>query len=379
MVFAIVILTIAIGFLIIERQIIGRSVTALPLRIHVNGTRGKSSVTLYIAAGLSSTDPAVMAKITGVSPSIISSGIVQVLGRKGVARVQEQFYIIRLAARRGIKNLVLECMSISPELQQLESRFFKPHYYVITNIRDDHREEMGKSLRQQAESICNAIPGNCTVVTSETVFLDMIRQKAAEKGSSVIVPDKINFGHKQKLPYGVFPENFALALKVCTLAGIDSKQSETFILKSVKNEKLPYQILSSGNKEFRFLNAFAVNDVGSTESFIEYWQKKLSLDAKYSVLLNTRADRPLRTDQFTSWISSKAGDIDRVLVCGSHAGRAFLNLRKSGLDKDKIFLLKNIDLNDLKNTLYKHFGDGSFIVGLGNIGGQGRKIMEVLA
>lgn len=379
MVFAIVILTIAIAFLIIERQIIGRSVTALQLRIHVNGTRGKSSVTKYIAAGLSSAEPAVMAKITGVSPSIISSGIVQVLGRKGVARVQEQFYVIRLAARRGFKKLVLECMSISPELQQLESRFFKPHYYVITNIRDDHREEMGISLKQQAESICNAIPRNCTVVTNEKVFLDLIRQKAAEKGCSVIVPDKNNIGYEEKLPFGVFPENLALALKVCKLAGIDSKQSETFILKSVENEKLPYQIVSTGNKEFSFLNAFAVNDVASTESFIEYWKKKLNLDDKYSVLLNTRADRPLRTDQLTSWISIKSRDIDRVLVCGSHARRASLNLKKSGLDKKKIFLLKNKDLNDLKNNLDKYFGDASFIVGLGNIGEQGKKIMEVLS
>ncbi len=66
MVLAIVILTIAIGFLIIERIIIRRSVTALQMRIHINGTRGKSSVVRYIAAGLSTTDPAVLAKVTGL-------------------------------------------------------------------------------------------------------------------------------------------------------------------------------------------------------------------------------------------------------------------------------------------------------------------------
>jgi len=61
MVFAIAILTIALGLLIIERKVISTSVLALQLRIHVNGTRGKSSVTKYIAAGLSTQDPAVMA------------------------------------------------------------------------------------------------------------------------------------------------------------------------------------------------------------------------------------------------------------------------------------------------------------------------------
>ncbi len=378
MVLAIVILTIAIGFLIIEQQIIRKSVAQLQLRIHINGTRGKSSVTKYIAAGLSSDEPAVMAKITGVIPSIISSGIVQVLGRKGVARVQEQFYIIRLAARRGIKKLVLECMSISPELQQLESRIFKPHYYVITNIRDDHREEMGESLRQQAESICNAIPLNCTVVSNETVFLDLIRQKAAEKGSRVIVPDRRTTAREKELPIGVFPDNLDLAVKVCELAGLDGKQSENYILKSLQNDKPLFQVVSTPDKELNFLNAFAVNDVASTGSFIEYWKNRLNLYSRYSVILNTRSDRPLRTDQLTSWIRSRSEDIENIFISGSHARRASRSLRRSGLDNKNIIILKNKDLNELKKIMDKLLDDGSFIVGLGNIGEQGKKILEVL-
>ncbi|MDX2415554.1 MAG: poly-gamma-glutamate synthase PgsB, partial [Bacteroidales bacterium] len=340
MVFAIVVLSMAVGFLIIERIIIRRSVTALQMRIHINGTRGKSSVVRYIAAGLSETDPAVLAKVTGVVPSLISSGIVQVLGRTGVARVQEQFNIIRLASRRGIKKLVLECMSISPDLQQLESRVFKPHIYVITNIKDDHRENMGSSIREQAESICNAIPASCTVVTNETRFLDLIKEKAAKLNSTVVVPEIDKTIVYPDLPYGIFAENLALALTVCILAGVDSKSALKGILNSARAEDSPHRKIKAGAGELNFLNAFAVNDVESTESFIRYWREKLNPKQKYSIIFNTRADRPLRTDQLTSWIGDRSLEIEKVMLTGTHGERAFRKLKKSSINNNNIQLLR---------------------------------------
>ncbi|SVE24307.1 uncharacterized protein METZ01_LOCUS477161, partial [marine metagenome] len=43
----------------------------IPLRIHVNGSRGKSSVTRLVAAGLRSGGLKVLAKTTGSAPRII--------------------------------------------------------------------------------------------------------------------------------------------------------------------------------------------------------------------------------------------------------------------------------------------------------------------
>jgi len=42
-----------------------RQLARIPVRVHVNGTRGKSSVTRLIAAGLRSTGRRVFAKTTG--------------------------------------------------------------------------------------------------------------------------------------------------------------------------------------------------------------------------------------------------------------------------------------------------------------------------
>ena len=50
-----------------------RIIAAIPLRIHVNGTRGKSSVTRLIAAGLRAGGLRTFAKTTGTAPRIINA------------------------------------------------------------------------------------------------------------------------------------------------------------------------------------------------------------------------------------------------------------------------------------------------------------------
>ena len=45
----------------------------IPIRIHVNGTRGKSSVAEFIAAGLRASGRTPFAKITGIIPIDITS------------------------------------------------------------------------------------------------------------------------------------------------------------------------------------------------------------------------------------------------------------------------------------------------------------------
>ena len=81
-----------------------RSIRHLSLRVLVNGTRGKSSVTEYVAAGISGSQADVMGKVTGIIPTIIYRGKKTAIKRQGVARVQEQVNIIRLAGKRNVKN-----------------------------------------------------------------------------------------------------------------------------------------------------------------------------------------------------------------------------------------------------------------------------------
>ncbi len=373
-----ILLSIIFAMLIFEKSTVQRSVSNLQLRIHVNGTRGKSSVTEYIAAGIFMAQPEVMAKITGIIPTIIHNGAEQNIKRAGVARVQEQFYTIRLAAKMKAKSLILECMSISPELQRLESRFFKPHIYVITNIKDDHREEMGKRLEDQANSICNAIPANCTVITNELRYLDKIKEIATANNSLVVSPQPLKPELLKRLPFGIFPENISLALAVCDVAGINYELAEQGIINRILSSKSPLFSINYDSKEIKFLNAFAVNDVDSTGSFLKHWQKNLGNNGKISVILNTRADRPIRTDLFAGWISDISSSLSNIIVTGDHVNRAKYSMLKAGVDKGKIYIWQSKHLKRLKENLFNTIDDGSLVVGVGNIGGDGFTILSEL-
>ena len=373
-----ILLSIIFAMLIFEKSTVQRSVSNLQLRIHVNGTRGKSSVTEYIAAAIFMAQPEVMAKITGIIPTIIHNGAEQNIKRAGVARVQEQFYTIRLAAKMKAKSLILECMSISPELQRLESRFFKPHIYVITNIKDDHREEMGKRLEDQANSICNAIPANCTVITNEIRYLDKIKEIATANNSLVVSPKPLKPELLKRVPFGIFPENISLALAVCDVAGINYELAEEGIINKILSSKSPLFSINYDSKEIKFLNAFAVNDVDSTSSFLKHWQKNLGNNGKISVILNTRADRPIRTDLFAGWISDISSSISNIIVTGDHVNRAKYSMLKAGVDKGKIYIWQSKHLKRLKENIFNTIDDGSLVVGVGNIGGDGFTILSEL-
>lgn len=373
-----VILILILSLLIIEKRMLQKSIGSMSLRIHVNGTRGKSSVTEYIAAGIASARPDVMAKITGIIPSTVHNGAIKVVERTGPARVQEQVHILRSAFRKRVKTMVMECMSIAPELQKLEGSIFKPHFYVITNIRDDHREEMGKDPEAQAEAICSAIPANCRVITGEKKFIGKIEEKARAGNSTVITAGELDECLRERLPHGIFHENVALALTVCREAGIDPEQAEEGIMNWIAGAKSPLKTVHDGGKKIRFLNAFAVNDIDSTESFIGHWKEVSGHMGKISVILNTRVDRPVRTDLFAEWIARNRDSLDLVIITGSHRKRAQHKLSAEGFEKGKVICWNRREMLNPVKSLVNAVADGSFVTGIGNIGGDGFHIINEL-
>ena len=70
--------------------------SSIPIRIHVNGTRGKSSVTRLIAAGLRAGGKRTFAKTTGTAPRVIDSkGIDRIIHRSyGSVTIANDWYFI---------------------------------------------------------------------------------------------------------------------------------------------------------------------------------------------------------------------------------------------------------------------------------------------
>src|SRR5262245_18045877 len=94
-----------------------RALRAIPVRIHVAGTRGKSTTTRLIAAALRAGGRKVVAKTTGSEPRLIlPDGREEAWPRRGPASVREQVRFIARAVEIGADTIVAECMAIRPEL-----------------------------------------------------------------------------------------------------------------------------------------------------------------------------------------------------------------------------------------------------------------------
>ena len=350
----------------------------MPTRIHVNGTRGKSSVTRYIAAGMRESGRRTWAKVTGVRPTIIGpDGLYWPIKRRGGPRVQEQFRIMKQAAADDAQCLVLECMSIQPELQVLEGRFFRPHIYVLTNVKDDHREALGNDIESQIRSLCEAMQPGSHVITTEGNHLAILRELAAKRGNEVSVVAPLTREQEAALPDGVFSINVALAVAACEICGIPSHISMPEIVREASTNSRA--TIPSRVGEAWFVDGFAVNDVPSATEFIQLWQSRFPEARGMTVLFNARADRPLRSQSFARYLPT-VRDLDRITLIGNHARYMRRALISAGFAREAIILWSHREAVDVTRCLSRvGVGAGHLVIGLGNIGGDGHLISESLA
>jgi poly-gamma-glutamate synthase PgsB/CapB len=170
----------------------------IPLRIQVNGIRGKSTVTRLIYGALRANGVRVMAKTTGTEARVLlPDGTERPIRRWGPPNIRETLWFMREAQRQGATAVVVECMAVKPELQwTVEHRMVHSTHGVITNVRHDHLEAMGLTLPEIAASLGNTIPAGGVLITGDAAFVEYYRTRAEALGTTVVLatPDETRAG-----------------------------------------------------------------------------------------------------------------------------------------------------------------------------------------
>ena len=184
---------------ILEYQFHLKSLSLIPLRIHVNGTRGKSSVTRLVAAGLREGGLRTFAKTTGTAPRVIDSeGKDRIIHRLRLPSIGEQVRLLRYFSVQKPDAVVIECMAVQPQYQWIaEHKMVKSHIGVITNVRPDHLDEMGPTEEDVAHSLCNTVPVNSVLITGEDQKPDILREVAKQNGTRFIKSDESSIQKKE--------------------------------------------------------------------------------------------------------------------------------------------------------------------------------------
>jgi len=337
--------------------------------IHVNGSRGKSSVCRLIDSGLRQGGFRVLTKTTGTSPRVINvDGQETALTRWGKPSIREQLKVIRMARQQAAQVVVLECMALRPELQVVsQEKIVRADIGVVTNVRRDHLEIMGPTLEDAARNMGAVMPANGMFFTADERFFELYETMGREKKTQtyLVRPDA-------RLPGGIdFADNVALALRVCEALGVER---ETALMGMARYKKDPgrlsfYQMWTSAGKHVVFVNALAANDPDSTQVIYETIKAKPYAGNKQWVLLiNNRADRPYRMVQYVEWVAGKG--FAAIWITGAFARLMKKMLVAHGCYGQNILIAgrwKNLDIID-------GLQEDTVIFAVGNSGGANEMI-----
>lgn len=359
-----------------------RRIRSIPVRIHINGTRGKSSVTRLTGAGLRAGGISNITKVTGTFPRlIIEDGTETYIHRKATANILEQLSIVKYAASRKVKALVMECMALQPQYQTItEYHMIHSNISVMTNIRLDHTDVMGHTLPEIAETLGRTIPKNEHLFTSENVIPQTVKHMADKRNTEThfIDPQSVSLEEMKGFRYIEHRENVSLALAVCQHLGIDREMALKGMYQAIPDAGalMAYRV-EAFQKRMVFYNAFAANDPDSTFLVWKKIKDEIGFEGMRIVLLNTRQDRLYRADQLAEMTGGKIIDeTDYLILIGQSTDMVEKMAVGYGVPKKKIINLGYITPEKVFEQVLSATEKVSTIVAIGNMGGMGAETVE---
>ena len=161
------IIGLTIIFLILgmlDKYLHNKRLKQLPLRININGVRGKSTITRLTYSILREAGYNVVGKTTGTDARLLywnQDEEIPIIRKPQGANIGEQRGIIKQTVESGANAIVNECMAVNPDYQKVfQKDLLKANIGAIVNVMEDHMDVLGPTLDEVAESFVATIPKN---------------------------------------------------------------------------------------------------------------------------------------------------------------------------------------------------------------------------
>ena len=356
--------------------------SSIPIRIHVNGTRGKSSVTRLIAAGLRAGGKRTFAKTTGTAPRVIDSkGIDRIIHRLRRPSIGEQVRLLKYFSSENPDVVVMECMAVQPQYQWIsEHQMVKSHIGVITNARPDHLDEMGPTEVDVVKSLCNSIPVGGTLVTAEDKHKDILQSVADRNQSEIFFSDESSVSEKDlnNFAYIEHPQNVAIALDVCHKMGVerDIALSGMHSVRPDLGALVVWKLLGKQGS-LQFVNGMAANDPVSTLQIWKFVIDRYPTTSGTAVFFNSRDDRPLRTKQMLE-LTFEEIKPEYFIIRGDKIEAKVRRLLHHSPDTDVSIFSLNESIDNVSESILS-LPDDVLVFAIGNQVGTGQEILQKLS
>ncbi|WP_327593845.1 poly-gamma-glutamate synthase PgsB [Streptomyces chartreusis] len=369
---------------IVEQRRHYAALHTIPSRVLVNGIRGKSSITRLCAGALRGGDLVTVAKTTGTAARFIHPDATEepVYRKFGIANVVEQIGIVRRAATYRPDALVIECMAVMPALQEVnQSKLIRSTIGVLCNVREDHLAEMGPTLDDVARSLCRSMPEDGICVTAEKERFHILQEEADARNCQLIYadPETVTDEELRGFSWFTFKENVAIALVVADLLGVERKVALQGMYDAPPDPGVlsVERYVTPEDKRLAFANVFAANDPESTLMNINQLLDLGAIRRPLNVVINCRPDRVERNGQMGEIIPDLKPD--NVFVIGHPAKSAIDAIPADWRDRAVDLGGERRSADEFMPTLLGRMSDGSSLVAIGNIHGQGEELLEYLA
>jgi poly-gamma-glutamate synthase PgsB/CapB len=310
-------------------------------RVHVNGIRGKSTVTRIVAGMLREAGMQTVAKSTGSAAAVIGpSGRDHALIRAGAPTILEQVRVARDYITPDTNAVVIECMAIKPAYQQVSERIVRSTIGVLTNVREDHQDLMGETLPEIARSLLSTCPENGILVTAEDnpEIVPIIEWEARRRNTQVVFadPSEVSDAELARFDYVAFKENVAIGLAIAKLIGIPRSVAMDGMVKAAPDPGvLRMRQLEIAGKQVTWANLFAVNDRESMVVAMERLAPYRTPGTSTVGILNNRSDRQRRAIQFAD-VAVRDLDFDRLVTFGAYEDIVTEKLLANGYPRHRI-------------------------------------------
>jgi poly-gamma-glutamate synthase PgsB/CapB len=354
-----------------------RRVGRLAYRVHVNGIRGKSTVTRIIAGMLREGGYVTIGKATGTQAVVINrEGLDEVIERKAAPTILEQIEVSKKYVDDSVDALVIECMALKPQYQYTsEKMIVRSNIGVLTNVREDHQDVMGETLPEIARSLLQTCPWNGVLVTAETNpdITPIIDEVAASRGSTVIYadPEWVSDEDLERFDYIAFKENVAIAVAIADMIGIPRDVAMRGMVEAPPDPGvLRMKELLILGKRVTWANLFAVNDRESMSVAMEKLVPFIGETTTTVGILNNRTDRERRAIQFAD-VAVEDLDFQYLVTFGAFEGLVTDRLVSNGYPLDRILNLGDTTSPPVEHIVDRMIGrmptDHVLVVGFVNI------------
>ena len=344
-------------------------------RIHVNGIRGKSTVTRLVAGVLREGGIQTVGKTTGSAARIIfPDGNEAPIRRHGAPTILEQIDIIRDFTTPQTEALVIECMAVNPLYQRVsQDQIVKGNIGIITNVREDHQDVMGETLEEIADSLSNTIPRHGILITGEDrpELRARLEANTRKRNSEFIHADPawVTDDDLARFNYLSFKENLAIGLAVAQMFNIPHEVALRGMVKALPDIGVVFvQRTVVNDVELVWAPLFAVNDRESAIMGINALAPYYDARALKIGVLNNRYDRAVRATQFAE-IAARDLELDYFITFGAYEEQVTALMVANGYPAARIVNLGfsvNPTLETILNTI-TGLADGRQILLIGMV------------